>query len=63
MELTDDEVWSRILDRARTLLPEHSFRIWLAPTHAMTLSADVLTVGAVSEIAAEWIEDKYGAML
>ena len=63
MELTAREAWARILDRARTLLPEHSFRIWLAPTEAISLTPDLLTVGAVSEFAAEWIEDKYGEML
>jgi chromosomal replication initiator protein len=63
MELTALEAWARILERARTLLPEQTFRIWLAHTEPLALSQDVLTVAAGSEFAAEWIEDKYGDLL
>jgi chromosomal replication initiator protein len=63
MELTALEAWGRILERARTLLPEQTFRIWLAHTEPLALSQDVLTVAAGSEFAAEWIEDKYGDLL
>ena len=63
MELTATEAWSRILDRARTLLPEQTFRIWLANTEPLALSQDNLTVAAGSEFAAEWIDDKYGDLL
>jgi chromosomal replication initiator protein len=63
MELTAVEAWARILERARTLLPEQTFRIWLAHTEPIALSQDVLTVGAGSEFAADWIEDKYGDLL
>ncbi len=63
MELTASEAWSRILERARTLLPEQTFRIWLAHTEAIALAEGRLVVAAGSEFAAEWIEDKYGTML
>lgn len=63
MELTATEAWSRILERARTLLPEQTYRIWLAHTEPLALSQDTLTVAAGSEFAAEWIEDKYGVLL
>jgi chromosomal replication initiator protein len=63
MELTAGEAWSRILERARTLLPEQSFRLWLEQTEPLALSQDLLAVAAGSEFAAEWIEDKYGPML
>ncbi len=63
MELTALEAWSRILERARTALPEPTFRIWLAETEPLALSQDLLAIGAGSEFAAEWIEDKYGRML
>ena len=63
MELTAAEAWSRILDAARTKLPEPTYRIWLAETEPLALSQDLLAVGAGSEFAAEWIEDKYGRML
>ncbi|HUG41115.1 MAG TPA: chromosomal replication initiator protein DnaA [Longimicrobiales bacterium] len=63
MELTASEAWSRILERARSKLPEPTYRIWLAGTAPLALSQDLLAVGAGSEFAAEWIEDKYGRML
>jgi chromosomal replication initiator protein len=63
MELTAAEAWSRILVAARSKLPEPTYRIWLAETEPLALSQDLLAVGAGSEFAAEWIEDKYGRML
>jgi chromosomal replication initiator protein len=63
MELTAAEAWSRILESARAKLPEPTYRIWLAETEPLALSQDLLAVGAGSEFAAEWIEDKYGRML
>ncbi|HUF49582.1 MAG TPA: chromosomal replication initiator protein DnaA [Longimicrobiales bacterium] len=63
MELTAAEAWSRILERARPLLPEHTFRIWLEQTEPLALSQDQLAVAAGSDFAAEWIEDKYGDLL
>src|SRR5687767_13852185 len=63
MELTAAEAWGRILERARTLLPEQTYKIWLEHTEPVALSRDVLSVAAGSEFAAEWIEDKYGDFL
>jgi chromosomal replication initiator protein len=63
MELTAAEAWARILERARPLLNEQTFRIWLEQTEPLTLSQDELSVTAGSEFAAEWIDDKYGEML
>jgi chromosomal replication initiator protein len=63
MELTAAEAWSRILQAARAKLPEPTYRIWLAETEPLALSQDLLAIGAGSEFAAEWIEDKYGRML
>jgi chromosomal replication initiator protein len=63
MELTAAEAWSRVLERARPLLPEHTFRIWLEHTEPLALSHDRLTVAAGSDFAAEWIEDKYSDLL
>ncbi|MEX0892102.1 MAG: chromosomal replication initiator protein DnaA [Gemmatimonadota bacterium] len=63
MELTAAEAWARILERARPLLPEQNFRIWLEQTEPVALSQDQLTVAAGSEFAADWIEDHYGELL
>ncbi len=63
MELTAAEVWSRILERARSLLPEQTYRIWLVQTEPVALTEDHLAVSTGSEFAAEWIGDKYGDLL
>jgi len=63
MELTAAEAWTRILERARPLLPEHTYRIWLTATEPIALSQDHLLVAAGSDFAAEWIQDKYGDLL
>ncbi len=63
MELTADEAWSRVLERARAELPEQAYRTWLLPTKALAISESALIVAAPSEFAAEWIEDKYGEFL
>jgi chromosomal replication initiator protein len=63
MELTAAEAWSRILERARPLLPEHTFRIWLEHTEPVALSQHELAIAAGSTFAAEWIDSKYGDLL
>jgi chromosomal replication initiator protein len=63
MELTAAEAWSRILERARPVLPEHTFRLWLEHTEPMVLSPDQLVVAAGNDFAAEWIADHYGELL
>ncbi len=63
MELTATEIWSSITDAAREVLPEQTFRTWLASTEAISLADDTLIVGAPTRFAVEWIEDKYGKLL
>lgn len=63
MELSASEVWSQILDEARTTLSEQAFRTWLAPTEALAISADALTVTTPNPFAVQWVEDKYADML
>ncbi|MEX2530254.1 MAG: chromosomal replication initiator protein DnaA [Gemmatimonadota bacterium] len=60
MELTPDEVWSRVLAAARDRMPEQSFRTWLHGCAAVGIMDDELQVETPSEFHAEWIEDKYG---
>jgi chromosomal replication initiation ATPase DnaA len=63
MELTAAEIWYRILERARHVLPVQYFRSWLDKTRAIALTDDVLTIWVPSEFAALWIDDKYGGRL
>lgn len=63
MELTAGEIWSRILESAKTALPEQAFRTWLAPTQAVAISNDLLVVATPNPFAVDWVEDKYAALL
>src|SRR5688572_1245719 len=63
MELTAGEIWSRILESAKTALPEQAFRTWLAPTQAVAVSNDLLVVATPNPFAVEWVEDKYAELL
>jgi chromosomal replication initiator protein len=63
MELTAQEVWSRILEAARAGMPEQSFRTWLAGTEVLGLSQDELLLEAPSDFHVQWLEDKYAPML
>jgi len=63
MELTASEAWARILERARPLLSDHTFRTWLEKTEPLALTEEALVVQTGSDFAAEWIEDKYGDVL
>ncbi len=63
MELTAAEVWTSIVTAARDVLPEQTFRTWLASTEAVGLVDDTLVVAAPTRFAVEWIEDKYGDLL
>jgi len=63
MELTAAEVWTRILEDARTVLPEQAFRTWLAPTEAIAVSQDLLIVSTPNPFAVDWVEDKYSELL
>jgi len=63
MELTASEVWTRIRGSAKSVLPEQTYRTWLASTEAVSLSDDTLVVSAPTKFAVEWVEDKYGQLL
>ena len=63
MELTAAEAWARILERARPLLPEQTFRTWLEQTEPIALSHEQLAISTGSDFAAEWIENRYGRLL
>ncbi len=63
MTLTAHETWSRLLDRARQELSEQTFKTWLEPTEALSISDGTLFVGAPDQFAADWIASKHGEYL
>ncbi len=63
MTLGATDLWNRILEQARSGLPEQAFRTWISSARAVSWSDGVLHVAATSSFHAEWLEDKYGRMV
>jgi chromosomal replication initiator protein len=63
MTLSANEVWTRLLDRARLELPEQAFRTWLEPTEPLALEGNSIIVGSPDQFAADWNESKYAELL
>ena len=63
MTLTAAEVWSRLLDRAKTELPEHVVDTWLVPLTPAEFTANELTLTAPDQWSVEWNENKHSALL
>jgi chromosomal replication initiator protein len=63
MSLTASEVWSRLLDRARTQLSDHIVDTWLAPLTAAEYSGEALTLNAPDQFSVEWNERRHSAIL
>ena len=62
MSLTAQEVWKRLLDRARQDIPEQTFRTWLEPTEALSIDGNVISVGVPDQFAADWNESKHAEL-
>ena len=63
MALSATEIWTRLLDRARSDLPAQTFKTWLEPTIALLLEGDIITIGAPDRFTAEWNESKHAQLL
>ncbi len=58
-----NELWERILEQARSGLPEQSYATWVSSARATALDGGILHILAPSRFHAEWLEDKFGQML
>jgi chromosomal replication initiator protein len=63
MSLSAQEIWSRLLERARREVPEQTFRTWLEPVEPLEVEGDTLVLSAPDRFAAEWNESKHAPML
>ena len=63
MPLTATEVWTRLLDRARTELSDHIVDTWLVPLTAADFSGEALTLHAPDQFSVEWNERRHAAIL
>ncbi|PZC49312.1 MAG: chromosomal replication initiator protein [Chloroflexi bacterium] len=53
------EIWRRVLDRLRRVVPAPSFDTWFADTHAIGMQGGVLQIGVVSDFAREALTAQY----
>jgi len=63
MSLSPAEIWDRLRQRARQVLPEQTYRTWLEPTDAIVVEGDTLMVGAPDQFSADWNESKHADLL
>jgi chromosomal replication initiator protein len=63
IDLPPDDIWSRLLERARHDLPEQTFRTWLEPTSALQIEGSTLVVGVPDQFAADWNQTKHSQLL
>lgn len=63
MSLTASEVWSRLLDRARTELSDHIVDTWLVPLTAAEYTGETLTLNAPDQFSVEWNEKRHTPLL
>src|SRR5512134_2799152 len=63
MELSAKEVWKRLLDQARTRLPEPTLRTWLEPAEPVGFEDGRLVIATPDQFAAEWNESKHARLL
>jgi chromosomal replication initiator protein len=63
MELTASELWTGVLEAARSSVPAQSFTTWLSATHAVTLTETELIVEAPTSFHVDWVSERYGPLL
>jgi chromosomal replication initiator protein DnaA len=63
MSLSPSEVWDRLLERARSELPEQIVSVWLEQAEAFSFDGKTLTLVTPDQFTADWNESKYGELL
>jgi chromosomal replication initiator protein len=63
MELTAQQAWARLLEAARSELPDPTVRTWLEPLEPIALDEGRLMLGATDQFAVEWNESKHTELL
>ena len=56
--MTADEAWAQILRSLQEEMPRASFQTWVADIEVLSLSGDVLTLGARNAYARDWLESR-----
>jgi chromosomal replication initiator protein len=63
MSLSPSEVWDRLLERARSELPEQIVSVWLEQAEASSFDGKTLTLVTPDQFTADWNDSKYGELL
>ncbi|UCF40087.1 MAG: chromosomal replication initiator protein DnaA [Gemmatimonadota bacterium] len=61
--MTAKQAWSRLLDAARSQLPDPTVRTWLDPVEPIDLKEGRLVLAAPDQFAVEWNESKHSELL
>jgi chromosomal replication initiator protein len=63
MPLSAKELWKRVLDGTKGVIPEPMVQTWLANNEAISLDAGTLIVSTPDDFAKRWNEEKYASAL
>jgi chromosomal replication initiator protein len=63
MEFSAQQAWARLLDAARTELPDPTVRTWLDPLEPIALEEGRLLMAAPDQFAVEWNQSKHAGLL
>jgi len=63
MALSAQQAWDRLLEAARSQLPDPTVRTWLDPLEPVALEDGRLVLGAPDQFAVEWNESKHAELL
>jgi chromosomal replication initiator protein len=63
VELTANDLWTRIQEIVRSSVPDHAFHTWIASAKASASTSDELVLEAQNPFHVEWLEDKFGPLL
>lgn len=63
MNLSVNELWTRLLEEARLVLPDATVRTWLEPAEPLSLAEGRLLVSTPDQFAVEWNESKHADVL
>ncbi len=63
MPLSAKDLWKRVLDGAKPVIPEREIQAWLASNEAIAFEGGTLLVSTPDDLAKRWNEEKYAPTL
>jgi chromosomal replication initiator protein len=59
MSDNESNLWSKILDKVRSKIPQQTFETWFSPAKGMKFSGDTLMVEVPNPFFIDWLEEHY----